>query len=92
MFTLLAFRYRKEFFWSRVSWPILAFATSQIILATMFLRWHYLVDITAGLALAFLAVTAADRSVRWDDARRERLGLAPAWRRLDWARLLRGRG
>ncbi len=80
MFTLLALRHRKEFFWFRVSAPLVGFCTVQIIIATMLLRWHYLIDICAGLALAILAVWVADRSVRWDDARRARLGLSPAWR------------
>jgi hypothetical protein len=79
MFTILAFKYRRAFrpFW--YSAPVIGFCTSQIIVATMFLRWHYLIDICAGLALAFLAVAVADRAVLWDDARRARRGLAPAW-------------
>jgi len=83
MFTVLAFRFRKEFLPFRWSWPIVGFCTSQIIIATMYLRWHYLIDICAGLTLAFLAVWVADRSVRWDDARRVRLSLPPAWTTLD---------
>jgi PAP2 superfamily len=79
MFTLLAFRYRREFRPFRYSWPIVGFCTSQIIIATMFLRWHYLIDICAGLALASIAVAFADRAVTWDDARRVRLNLSPAW-------------
>jgi hypothetical protein len=79
MFTLLAFRYRKEFRPFRYSWPIVGFCTSQIIIATMYLRWHYLIDICAGLTLAILAVVVADRSVPWEDARRARLGLGPTW-------------
>jgi hypothetical protein len=82
MFTLLAFRYRKEFLPFRISWPIVGFCASQIVIATMYLRWHYLVDICAGLALAVLAVFVADRAVQWDDARRVRLHLHPAWTRL----------
>jgi hypothetical protein len=84
MFTLLAFRHRKEFVPFRFSWPVVGFCASQIVIATMFLRWHYLIDICAGLALATIAVVVADRAVRWDDARRSRLGLAPAWTPLDW--------
>jgi hypothetical protein len=83
MFTVLAYRFRKEFLPFRWSWPIVGFCTSQIVIATMYLRWHYLIDICAGLTLAFLAVWVADRSVRWDDARRARLSLPPAWTTLD---------
>jgi hypothetical protein len=79
MFTLLAFRFRREFRPFRWSWPVMAFCTSQIIVATMYVRWHYLIDICAEVTLAAVAVTLTDRAVRWDDARRERLGLVPAW-------------
>jgi membrane-associated phospholipid phosphatase len=79
MLTLFAFRYRRDSWPLRWSWPLVGFAASQIIGATMFLRWHYLIDICAGISLAALAVWFSDRAVRWDDARRERLGLAPAW-------------
>jgi hypothetical protein len=78
-FTLLAYRYRNDFRIFRYSWPVVGFCTSQIILATMFLRWHYLIDICAGLTLATVSVLFADRSVKWDEARRARLGLGPAW-------------
>ena len=33
--------------------PLLAFAALNIVGATLFLRWHWLVDVLAGLALAF---------------------------------------
>jgi hypothetical protein len=89
MFTLIAFRHRKAFAPYRLSWPIVGFCTSQIIIATMFLRWHYLIDICAGLTLAALAVTVADRAVDWDDQRRARRNLAPAWRPLTF-RTFRG--
>ncbi len=83
-FTLLALRYRKQFAPYRFSAPIMLLGTSQIIIATMFLRWHYLVDICAGLALATLSVYLSDRLVTWDDARRTRLGLGPAWHALSF--------
>jgi len=82
MFTMLAWKHRKEFFWFRISAPLMTFCTSQIIVATMLLRWHYLIDICAGLTLAAIAVRVADWSVVWDDARRARQGLTPAWRSL----------
>jgi len=56
-------------------WPVLAFCASQIIIATMFLRWHYLVDIVAGLSLAAFNVLFFAKVEGWEAARRERLGL-----------------
>jgi len=79
MFTLLAFRFRRECRAFRASWLLTGLCTTQIIIATMFLRWHYLIDICAGLALAVLAVWVSDRAVLWDDARRKRLDLPAAW-------------
>lgn len=42
------------------TWPIVALFSTQIILATMYLRWHYLIDVIAGIALAI----GADRVAR----------------------------
>ena len=39
----------------KYSWPVMAFVATQIIIATLFLRWHYLVDVVAGLTLATTA-------------------------------------
>ncbi|HLK37601.1 MAG TPA: hypothetical protein VKU41_12665, partial [Polyangiaceae bacterium] len=57
---------------------VAAFAT-QIIGATMFLRWHYLVDVMAGLILATTASVLGHRIADWERGRRERLGVQPAW-------------
>jgi len=46
--TLFSFRNRAHRPY-RYVWPVTAFFTSQIILATMFLRWHYLLDVIAGV-------------------------------------------
>ena len=53
-FTLHAFanRQTQPFKWL---WPILAFLSFNVIIATMFLRWHWFIDVVAGLALALLA-------------------------------------
>jgi predicted membrane channel-forming protein YqfA (hemolysin III family) len=39
----------------RYVWFILAFFSANIIVATMFLRWHWFVDVVAGVLLAVLA-------------------------------------
>lgn len=53
-FALHAFgwRHEKPMKWF---WPFLAFAALNIVGATLFLRWHWLVDVLAGLALAVSA-------------------------------------
>ena len=50
-FAIYSYMHRRAFPF-RFTWPFMAFACSQIILATMFLRWHYLIDIFAGLTVA----------------------------------------
>jgi hypothetical protein len=52
--TLFSFRNRNLPVF-KFGWPLLALAASQIIGATMFLRWHYLIDIFAGMSLAYTA-------------------------------------
>ncbi|MFW2388271.1 MAG: phosphatase PAP2 family protein [Polyangiales bacterium] len=36
-------------------WPVIAFVALNIIVATMFLRWHWFIDVAIGLLLAFAA-------------------------------------
>jgi len=79
--TVLAFfsyRNRKELPY-RYTWPIVTFCTLNIIIATMFLRWHYLVDVIAGFTIAISAVLASRPIVRWELARRKREGLGDLW-------------
>jgi len=81
-FTLHAFAYRRTqpFRWL---WPILAFVAVNIITATMFLRWHWFIDVAVGLLLAFAA-----RGFAIAVAGREELrgtsydGRQPVWERL----------
>jgi PAP2 superfamily len=72
----------------RYTWPIVAFLATQIIGATMFLRWHYLVDVVAGVTLATAGSVIGQRIADWERARRERLGIQPAWAPLvyPWSR------
>ncbi|MCL2722969.1 MAG: phosphatase PAP2 family protein [Polyangiaceae bacterium] len=82
-FAIFSFMHRrhKPF---RYTWPILAFTVTQIIIATMFLRWHYLIDIVAGLTLAITAALVSYRVVLWETARRDRLGLEPIYSIVAW--------
>jgi hypothetical protein len=76
---LFSFRHRRDQWPFRYTWPIAAFCALQIVGATMFLRWHYLIDIIVGLTVAVVADVASARLVTWDDRRRAALGIAPAW-------------
>jgi hypothetical protein len=53
----------------RYTWLPMAFAASQIMIATMFLRWHYLIDICAGLLLATSGIFMGRVALAWDEAR-----------------------
>lgn len=68
----------------RFTWLPLTIATSQIILSTMFLRWHYAVDVAAGLALATTVATVAPRLVAWEERRRAATGASEVWT-MPWA-------
>ncbi|HEY2797610.1 MAG TPA: phosphatase PAP2 family protein [Thermoanaerobaculia bacterium] len=57
-----------------VFWGLLPVATGLII-ATVYCRYHYVVDVIAGTTLAFATVPLGDR---WYDAWMRRLGTAPA--------------
>lgn len=81
-FTLhaIAFRHTQPFRWL---WPLLAFVAVNIVIATMFLRWHWFIDVALGVLLAFaarrFAVAVADREEARGglyDARQ------PVWERL----------
>lgn len=75
---LFSFRHRDKLPF-KYTWPVVAFFAANIVIATMFLRWHYLIDIVAGLLLAGSAVFIGARVSRWETARRERLGLGRVW-------------
>lgn len=78
-FILLFSFHNREHLPYRYTWPLLAFFVLNIIIATMFLRWHWLVDIVAGLLLALIAFIGAVQGTRWESRHREKLGLGPAW-------------
>jgi hypothetical protein len=90
-FAVYSFIHRRAFPF-RLTWPIMAFSATQIILATMFLRWHYLVDIFAGITLATTAAVLSHRIVTWETARREAAGVRPIFAALDWRWILGRRG
>jgi membrane-associated phospholipid phosphatase len=76
--TLYSFRHRAQSPY-RYTWPIMAFFTVNIIIATMFMRWHWLIDVVAGLLLAFISFGLSVVVTRYDLMRRARLRLGPCW-------------
>lgn len=76
--TLWSYRQRHRIPY-RYSWPFVAVFSLNIILATMYLRWHYLIDVVIGFALGCSALWISIRLCRRDQARRQRLGLRPVW-------------
>jgi hypothetical protein len=63
----------------RYTWPIVTVFSANIIVATMFLRWHWIVDVVAGLALATTAQVLAALVTTYELERRARLSLEPTW-------------
>jgi hypothetical protein len=63
----------------KYTWLPLSFCVSQIIMATMFLRWHYLVDIVAGFTLAVVNALVSRALVRWEEKRRIDRGVQPVF-------------
>jgi len=68
----------------KYTWPFVAFFSANIVIATMFLRWHYLIDVLAGIALSSSASVIAARVSGWEIAYRERQGLSPIWSAISW--------
>jgi len=63
----------------RYTWWIVMFFALNIIVATMFLRWHWIVDVVAGLALAVTAQALGVVVTRFELERRARFALEPTW-------------
>jgi hypothetical protein len=61
------------------TWPITALFAANIIGATIFLRWHYAIDVVAGLTLATFAANFAHRVSGREEDRRAASEASPAW-------------
>jgi hypothetical protein len=82
LMVLHGFRNRRSAPFKQI-WPVVAFAVVNIVIATVFLRWHYGVDLVAGATLAF----CAHRIAIWA-WRHERQRSAPAsTKQAVWERL-----
>jgi hypothetical protein len=80
---IFSFRHRRLLPF-KYSWPVISFVATQIIVATMFLRWHYLVDVVAGLALAVAASVVGQSLADWEHDRRARMGVQAAWMPMEY--------
>ncbi len=77
---LFSFRHRDKLPF-KYSWPIVTFFVANIIIATMFMRWHWAIDVFAGLSLAYGISIAAPQVSAWELRRRDALGLSEIWPR-----------
>ena len=76
--SLFSFRHRDKMPF-KYTWPFVAFFSANIVIATMFLRWHYLIDVLAGIALSSGAFLLAGIISRREIDHREQNGLQPVW-------------
>ena len=78
--TLFSFIHRahKPF---KYTWPIMV--------ATMFLRWHYLIDIIAGASLSCVSAFGGLAIVKWEERRRAAVGATPVFGEAPLAALAR---
>lgn len=81
-FALHAFAHRDRAPYKYV-WPIIAFFALNIIIATMFLRWHWGIDVVFGLLLAAsarsLAILVGRREEERDETGDRQLVWEPIW-------------
>jgi hypothetical protein len=78
--TLVSYRHRNKLPF-RYTWPVLAFFSANIIIATMFLRWHYVIDVVAGLVLGGASLWGSRWVTHYELARRKREHLTANWPR-----------
>lgn len=76
--TLWSYRHKQRLPY-RHTWPLVAFFSFNIILATMYLRWHYLIDVVAGFCLGSFALAVSVLVTRRETIRRAEGKLRPVW-------------
>ena len=76
--SLFSFRHRDKMPF-KYTWPFVAFFSANIVIATMFLRWHYLIDVLAGIALSTGAFLLCGVISRREIDYRKQNGLQPVW-------------
>jgi membrane-associated phospholipid phosphatase len=88
LLSLFSFRHRDKMPF-KYTWPFMAFFAINIVIATMFLRWHYLIDVVAGIALAVSAHLFAGHMAPIEVEERAAAGRQPIWILFSRARPLR---
>jgi membrane-associated phospholipid phosphatase len=86
--TLFSYRYRARLPF-RYTWPVVGFFSVNIIIATMYLRWHWVIDIVAGIVHGAGALSLAQLLTARELRRREARGFTPSWPRFQEARTSR---
>jgi membrane-associated phospholipid phosphatase len=75
---LFSYHYRDSYPY-RLTWHLVAVFVVNIVIATMFLRWHYFVDVIAGLILACGAYMIGIAVPVWERRRRLPRGHGEIW-------------
>lgn len=86
--TLFSFRNRAHLPF-KYTWPVMAFFAGNIVIATLYLRWHWLIDVACGLCLAASAFGLSVAVTKRDLSRRLEQKLGPSWprfTRLPWSK------
>ena len=78
LMALFSYRHRDKLPF-KYTWPIVAFFALNIMAATIVLRWHYAIDVVAGVILAVVMVNVGAAASRWEEDRRAQRGLSPTW-------------
>jgi hypothetical protein len=76
--SLFSFRHRDKLPF-KYTWPFVSFFAANIVIATMFLRWHYLIDVLAGMTLSITGFVLAVRLSARERRYREENGVGPVW-------------
>ena len=58
---------------------VTGFFACNIVVSTMLLRWHYAIDVIAGLTLAITAGIVTPKLVRWEERLRDAWRLPGPW-------------
>lgn len=64
--------------WRPLAWPV-TFAAANVIAATILLRWHYVVDVIAGIAFGVMVIHVGWMLNEWYADRRAEAGLSRSW-------------